>query len=439
MTVTGDFETERNYSGFNLKLRWIFNSSNIKTAKLVNTQTEVCNYDFDFHCPYLSLLNVSGWVCNYLNPSIFNKCGQLRYFNISNSQLGSGFKNDVDCRFLVNKYHLEELDLSYNNLDRLCNSLLNDSSHSLRKLHLDLNFYRHLPSALRVLKRMKYVSLRHNILEYFDEQDLMIMEGANGTSFDFYGNSFDCSCKAKEGIVWMSEHAEKIASIKTLKCIDGRDLSDMIHNIHYYRLRCLSIFWLQFSIISLLFIMITILLILVGAKHKALVLYFYLRAKHFLRGRKTQEKNEYKFDIFISYSQEDCDWVVNCLYRKLSGEFKLRVCFHENDFKPGMRISDNIYNCIVNSRLHLFVITQAFLQSTWGMYEMELTRECVLRSREDENIIVLFKDDIPVSDMPKALKEVWFRVTCLKWPGDNSDIEQANIFWKRLADVSVLK
>ncbi|KAK3102523.1 hypothetical protein FSP39_011942 [Pinctada imbricata] len=265
------------------------------------------------------------------------------------------------------------------------------------------------------------------------------MDEANGTSFDYYGNKFDCSCKAKEGFIWMSVHLEKLVSIHTLKCIDGRDVSDVIGNIQQFRLRCLSMFWLQLSIITLLLLIITIFLTAFGFRHKALVLYFFMRAKHFIRGNKPLDKNEYKYDIFISYSEDDLDWVINYLCEKMSQDLELRVCFHENNFIPGLSIFDNIYNCIVESRLHLFVITHSFLKSTWGMHEMEITRNCVLRMREDENIIVLFKDEIPKSEMPSALKKVWFRVTCLKWPGDDPDIRNEHIFWAKLADATALK
>ncbi|KAJ8306682.1 hypothetical protein KUTeg_015723 [Tegillarca granosa] len=76
------------------------------------------------------------------------------------------------------------------------------------------------------------------------------------------------------------------------------------------------------------------------------------------------------FDVFISYSREDWDWVKNTLLPNLSCE-GYRVCVDFKDFVPGTEISENILNSIYKSKKTIVVLSKNFLNSVWGQFELQ--------------------------------------------------------------------
>ncbi|CAC5369413.1 TLR3 [Mytilus coruscus] len=88
---------------------------------------------------------------------------------------------------------------------------------------------------------------------------------------------------------------------------------------------------------------------------------------------------------------------------------------------------------INSSRKVVFVITEDFLESSWGTYEIEMTRMHTFREGRESMIIVILKDDIQNDKLPKALKEIWYKVVCIVWPSDpEAPYNSEKIFYKKL-------
>lgn len=77
----------------------------------------------------------------------------------------------------------------------------------------------------------------------------------------------------------------------------------------------------------------------------------------------------YRFDAFISHSHADTVWVIQ-FYKRLE-EMELEICFDAKDFEPGASIVANIENAFKESRNVIFIMTENFLMSGWGEYELE--------------------------------------------------------------------
>ena len=54
---------------------------------------------------------------------------------------------------------------------------------------------------------------------------------------------------------------------------------------------------------------------------------------HLVRDRRAKEREmeegSYVFDAFVSYANEDEDWVINELLPKVEYEAKIRLCLHQ--------------------------------------------------------------------------------------------------------------
>jgi hypothetical protein len=79
------------------------------------------------------------------------------------------------------------------------------------------------------------------------------------------------------------------------------------------------------------------------------------------------------YDVFISYSHADADWVWDWLVPRLKAE-GLAVCTDQESFDPGVPSLVNMENAVAASRHTLLVLTPAYLAGEWTLYEQILTQ-----------------------------------------------------------------
>ena len=82
---------------------------------------------------------------------------------------------------------------------------------------------------------------------------------------------------------------------------------------------------------------------------------------------------EIPYDVFISYSHADSDWVFEWLVSRLK-EAGIKVCTDRESFELGVPALINMENAVATSRHTLLVLTPADLTSEWTMYEQILTQ-----------------------------------------------------------------
>ena len=85
------------------------------------------------------------------------------------------------------------------------------------------------------------------------------------------------------------------------------------------------------------------------------------------------KRTEYLYDVFISYSPADREWVAEWLLPRLE-QAGLRVAIDYRDFIVGMPRIENIERAIANSRRTIAVLTPEWLDSEWNAFEGLLVR-----------------------------------------------------------------
>jgi tetratricopeptide (TPR) repeat protein len=78
--------------------------------------------------------------------------------------------------------------------------------------------------------------------------------------------------------------------------------------------------------------------------------------------------DDYKYDVFISYSHKDEDWVVNTLLPALE-DAGLKVCIDFRDFKAGKASIFNMQDSVKESRHVVLNLTRNWLDSEWSLFE----------------------------------------------------------------------
>jgi hypothetical protein len=80
------------------------------------------------------------------------------------------------------------------------------------------------------------------------------------------------------------------------------------------------------------------------------------------------------YDVFVSYSHNDSDWVRGYLIPILSS-WGLNVAIDNQVFIPGKTLDTHIAETITGSKQVVFVLTENFMASKWCLLEVEKTLE----------------------------------------------------------------
>ncbi|NXL72169.1 TLR21 protein, partial [Leptocoma aspasia] len=187
------------------------------------------------------------------------------------------------------------------------------------------------------------------------------------------------------------------------------------------------------SLICVLVFLVILLLVAVGYKYHVVwylrMTWAWLQAK---RKPKRAPPKDVCYDAFVSYSENDSDWVENTMVRELEQACPpFRLCLHKRDFVPGKWIVDNIIDSIEKSRKTLFVLSEHFVQSEWCKYELDFSHFRLFDENNDAAILILL-EPIQSKAIPKRfckLRKIMNTKTYLEWPAGE---EQQQMFWENL-------
>ncbi len=118
-----------------------------------------------------------------------------------------------------------------------------------------------------------------------------------------------------------------------------------------------------------------------------------------LQSTPPQSQGEFDYDVFISYSSKDKDWVRGELLNTLE-KYGLRVCIDFRDFRPGAPSIKEIERAITTSRKTLLILTPDYLASQWTEFE-NLLLQTLEPSNQNLRLIPLLKAKC---DLPLRLK-----------------------------------
>ncbi|NXN00976.1 TLR22 protein, partial [Sylvia borin] len=341
----------------------------------------------------------------------------LKYLNLSSTQIPKVTK----CIPLT----LEVLDVSGNNLKEFGLQLSN-----LKELYLTRNQLKTLPGAAPI-PNLVALSVRRNKLNSFSKEEFESFRRME--LLDASDNHFICSCEFLSFI----QHEARLAQVLVGwpdKYVCDSPLAvrgAQVGAVHLSLMECHRS--LMVSLICVLMFLVILLLVAVGYKYHVVwylrMTWAWLQAK---RKPKRAPPKDISYDAFVSYSENDSEWVENTMVRELEQACPpFRLCLHKRDFVPGKWIVDNIIDSIEKSRKTLFVLSEHFVQSEWCKYELDFSHFRLFDENNDAAILVLL-EPIQSQAIPKRfckLRKIMNTKTYLEWPAGE---EQQQMFWFNL-------
>ncbi|NXM18483.1 TLR21 protein, partial [Ploceus nigricollis] len=341
----------------------------------------------------------------------------LKYLNLSSTQI----PKVTSCIPRT----LEVLDVSGNNLKEFGLEL-----PALKELYLTRNQLKTLPGAAPI-PNLVSLSVRRNKLNSFSKEEFESFRRME--LLDASDNNFICSCEFLSFI----HHEAGIAQVLVGwpdKYVCDSPLAvrgAQVGAVHLSLMECHRS--LVVSLICVLVFLVILLLVALGYKYHMVwylrMTWAWLQAK---RKPKRAPPKDVCYDAFVSYSENDSDWVENTMVRELEQACPpFRLCLHKRDFVPGKWIVDNIIDSIEKSHKTLFVLSEHFVQSEWCKYELDFSHFRLFDENNDAAILVLL-EPIQSKAIPKRfckLRKIMNTKTYLEWPAGE---EQQQIFWENL-------
>ncbi|NWW16270.1 TLR22 protein, partial [Falcunculus frontatus] len=341
----------------------------------------------------------------------------LKYLNLSGTQI----PKVTNCIPPT----LEVLDVSANNLKEFGLQL-----PFLKELYLTKNQLKTLPGATPI-PNLVALSVRRNKLNSFSKEEFESFKRMK--LLDASDNNFICSCEFLSFIHHEAGIAEVLVGWPDKYVCDSplAVRGEQVGAVHLSVMECHRS--LMVSMICILVFLVILLLVAVGYKYHVVwyvrMTWAWLRAK---RKPKRAPPKDVCYDAFVSYSENDSDWVENTMVRELEQACPpFRLCLHKRDFVPGKWIVDNIIDSIEKSRKTLFVLSEHFVQSEWCKYELDFSHFRLFDENNDAVILVLL-EPIQSKAIPKRfckLRKIMNTKTYLEWPAGE---EQQEMFWFNL-------
>jgi hypothetical protein len=110
-----------------------------------------------------------------------------------------------------------------------------------------------------------------------------------------------------------------------------------------------------------------------------------------------------QYDVFVSYSGADGEWVHTVLVPYLTG-CGLSV-ITQKKFEPGLPITDNMNGAIVQSRFTIPVLSPEYMESNFTKSELRIARDKDVREGTFTILPIVLR---PCPDLPSGVKEVTY-------------------------------
>jgi len=195
---------------------------------------------------------------------------------------------------------------------------------------------------------------------------------------------------------------------------------------------CDEFVYLPFIIAIIIFLLvIIILLIIISYNREIIIIYVFSKSwgKLFFSEELVDKYKNY--DVFISYSHQDSEYVENVLLPGLEmpedddkHHDKYKCIIHSRDWTPGVAIPDQILESVENSRRTVIILSEDYVSSMWSNMEFRTAHRKALKENIQRVLVIL------VGKMPKlqTMNEDLQNYVKTKSFIDSSD----TWFWKKL-------
>ena len=281
----------------------------------------ICELEFIFHPNYLTYLDISDNRIERLGVNSFRSLKFLKKLDLSDNKLRITSK-ETFTELFCNNAQLMSLNLANNDIEWLPQNVF-EFNTELMQVNLKGNRMTQIHFQISHLTSLINIDFRSNLIEYLDASSMRQLdilydmkqalkkETRINQSFylDIRDNPFTCNCKALDFIVWFVNSPIVEDSRDDYHCeMDDQRITMNANAVATSKADCNK---LRKMLISTLAPCIT-LSIVIAVSFLMFKRYRYLKSRQKVQRKITQileEKFEFRFPVFLSYSSENSEFV----------------------------------------------------------------------------------------------------------------------------------
>ncbi|XP_046551487.1 toll-like receptor 4 [Haliotis rubra] len=387
----------------------------------------------------LKFLDLSNNFCKSIASTFLEHASGLQILNISANYLAQSVESDTEGEIFMNQHNVETFRISSNLIRHLPSSIF-ASMGKLKVLDLSWNMMSSWAVNIHQMKHLCMLDLSYNRFETVpvrlrNQIDAIMKERKDKFHIRMKGNNLKCTCDTLDDLWWMLKPYVAIDDASDTICSlsDGTETSlDKLNNLVLdLQERCKTVIPVIFGAATglILFLSVVVGGVIYRYRWKLRYLYYTTRRKYRGYQRQMGEEEHFIYDAFVSYAEEEKEFVVQDMQNILEKRFGLRLCIHQRDFMVGEPITANVVNAIQSSRKTIILLTPSFLQSSWCEYEVHMAKFESIHSGRDIFCVVWLID---VPDTRRISRDVLDEIehgTYIKYPADEVDREE---FWQKI-------
>ncbi|XP_046577656.1 toll-like receptor 4 [Haliotis rubra] len=378
-------------------------------------------------------LNISGNIAHNVGVGFFPSFKKLITLDISHNQLGGVLtKSDIFHGLST----LQTLNLSHNFITKLSPKVFSDLS-SLTELKLSRNSIQELQFNIAHMKNLTVLECSKNQVQKLNRRfraNLDEISNDHVIKVDLSQNPILCTCSNLPFLSWMKTSSMNgrisFGHLEKYEChyeyghrVNLHNLEEVVRELE---MSCYSYsgFFIGSSLV--LFVCLSFLTCSLLYRFRWKLRYIYYAARH--RYSSDEPSNhEFVFDAFVSFAEEDRDFVVNELLVMLENESHMRLNFHQRDFTPGRPIAHNVIKAVKTSKRTLVILSSHFLKSSWCVHELQMAHmESVSTGRDV--LLIIMMEHIPTNQIPVEILYHIQSDSYIEYPLEG----ERDVFWRRL-------
>lgn len=301
--------------------------------------------------------------------------------------------------------------------------------------------------------RLKEVVAYRNKFTYLSE--VMLEDFSNLKKMDVSENPFTCACTPFLDLrMWSKRDNETIYSLleqNPAYCVfpdssTNVTIDQFLRSVENDEINCdihvQTSLALAVATPLIILALISMTLAVLGYKYRWHVRYWVFLARLQL-GRIGKLRSDssprcytnFEYDAFVSYCNEDRNFVVKLVAMLENYRPFLKLCVYERDFQAGSIISETILECVAKSRKTLLVISDSYARSHWCRWETQLAEHHRLFFENeqgeyvDDSLVLIKLGPVCESHVTPTLKYLLKTRIYLQW---DPDPKKQHAFWERL-------
>ncbi|KAJ8915034.1 hypothetical protein NQ315_016009 [Exocentrus adspersus] len=298
--------------------------------------------------------------------------------------------------------------------------------------------------------KLKTVIVNRNKLSLLSEA--MLDDFVNLTQLELEGNPFSCDCESYYVLNdWIHSSKDKAINVSMInaRCVfpeqaQNFSLLEYFQSVQDGAMVCNP------KRISKLVVVLPLLLLLLIFIALATVTYYYrwyirywifltrlyLSRKGKLKPRSEKKcYNNYIYDAFVSYSNEDRNFVVRLVSMLENYEPFIKLCVYDRDFQVGAMISESVLESVAKSRKTLLIISDNYAKSQWCRWESQIAEHHRLFFEDhngeyvDDTLVLIRLGPVSANHLTPTLRYLLKTRIYLQWEVEE---KKQKVFWEKL-------